>query len=156
MPTNPLDILMQAETKTLLDAMVLVKDLSSGKVKTKILSKPVEAGGYGHPYGILPGKVRKPPPYGRFYWDGLPAKINKQTGLFFSSWKSVDPSHSGDSIKSAVYNTAPYADELATGTDLQMARPLPDLAAYKLSRPRIKNIIEAIIASGDSGIKVKY
>lgn len=61
-----------------------------------------------------------------------PGIINLQTGRFYRSWvQSIRVS--AFSALVSTYNTAPYADALADGTDLAIARPLPQLAAEKVS-----------------------
>jgi len=154
---TPIDILKLAEMNTIGEAMYRAHQLSSGTYSTDILSRPLALGGWGHPYGVQ-GKIgrRTPPPYPNQFWHGLPAKINKQTGLFDASWNFSAPTLYGDIMVCSIFNTAPYADDLATGDLLQMARPLPSLVGYKIANIRIKNIIEAIVTSGDLGIQTRF
>ena len=153
---TPIEILILAEMNTIGDAMYRAKQLSSGTYSTEILSKPIWFGGWGHPYGIKPGYRKTPPPYPNQTWEGLPAKINKQTGTFYSRWNFSAPIVYGNIMICSIFNTAPQADELATGNEVQMKRPLPDLVGYMIEKKRLRNIVEAIVTSGDLGIQVRF
>ena len=151
---NLIRALETAELNTLIEGMSMAKALSSGTYKSEILERPVSAGGFGRPYGIRPG-VRLPPPYVNDYFEGLPAKINKQSGTFYSMWKFSEPKFTLDTISSSLYNDAPQAEELVSGTEWAMKRPLPDLVALRLDKKRIKNIVEALLTDGTLGIELR-
>ena len=154
---TPIEILILAEMNTIGDAMYRAKQLSSGTYSTEILSAPIAKGGWGHPYGTQ-GKIgrKTPPPYPNQFWNGLPAKINKQTGTFYAKWNFSAPIVYGNIMICSIFNTAPQADELATGNEVQMKRPLPALVGYMIEKKRLRNIVEAIVTSGDLGIQVRF
>lgn len=63
-----------------------------------------------------------------------PGFINFQTGRFYRSWVQAFRWYK-DSVRVSTFNTAPYANALALGTDLMIIRPLPQLVADKVSSP---------------------
>jgi hypothetical protein len=155
-----IDIVKDAEAYTLLLALNDAYSLSSGRYSTAVLSKPVNAGGWGSPYGTLPGKIRKAPPYVNQYYNGDPAKINMQTGDFFSKWKYNEPKLLGNSVISSIENTSDHADNLANGISSDgipmRKRPLPELIAYKMSKKRVQNILKSIVDSANFGIQTRF
>jgi hypothetical protein len=91
----------------------------------------------GHPYGIRTGtKRRAPVPQP----TGL---INRQEGLFFTSWITAAASGTSGSLKQAIENTAPYATFLKTGTAKMIARPI-----IALIKTDLKPIFRANIRAG--------
>jgi hypothetical protein len=55
-----------------------------------------------------------------------PAVINVQTGQFRSSWAWRLPQESGGKLTTVVRNDDPKADDLASGTNRMIPRPLPE------------------------------
>lgn len=78
-----------------------------------------------NPYG--PYSVRSPHP------PMHPGIINFQTGTFYRNWQQLTRS-SSHWILISTFNTSPYANALATGTDLMIMRPLPELVGERVSK----------------------
>ena len=57
---------------------------------------------------------------------GDPALINRQSGMFYAAWKSERARVEGGAIKSRVYNDAPWARYLESGTRKMIARPIKE------------------------------
>lgn len=135
-----IEALRKAEHKTLAQLLDRALRLSSGRISSERLAKPVELGGYNHPYGLGPENrqgPRGPIPYRD------PAKINRQTGVFYSSWKIKEPKVLKTMIKSQIYNDAPQADILHLGKPGYrgfIPRPIIQRIAEKTARDRIRNI----------------
>lgn len=103
-------VIIDGQDKATNRVMLKAFQKSSGKYKASALAK------FGHPYSTrnVGGWV----PYGDL------GKINVQSGNFYLHWKKQSPFLRGDSIISAIYNDADYADQLATGKKSTQARPL--------------------------------
>lgn len=104
------------------------QDMSAGATKTATLSAPPP--GLNHPYGR--GRFNRRGPRGPMPNGGNPAIINKQTGVFATSWDAngfFNPSR----MVIILRNDAPYAGAMR-GTRLMVERPILQ-AVFKSQHP---------------------
>lgn len=127
--------LRAAEAQSLRDGKRIARKWSSGGVKSIRLAQ------MGGPYGIyiprLHAKPRGAPP--------SPLElINRQSGLFRSSWRTKLGNFSGDKIDSTIVNTAPYAGYLERGTYRMVPRHVLAKVLEELEPIRKKNMFDAV------------
>lgn len=124
--------ILSAERKSARAGIDIAKRFSSGPFKTAFQRQLARASGFPGSQGkglfstgatVYPGPFSKRRPF-----PLLPVgMINKQTGLFYQSWK-VRFAYSTTSQRPTfvIYNDAPYAKFLEHGTKWAVARPLAD------------------------------
>lgn len=120
----------QSEMQSMREAkLIAIRDFSSGGFKTAILRR------MGHPYS-----KRNPRP------PANPAIMNRQTGLFRSSWQiHISSDVSSQNIKSKLVNTAPYAGYVVGGGNSRMMfRPIKKYIKDKVEPIRSRNLQYAI------------
>lgn len=123
-----------SNTRIAVKTKKLAQDYSSGTYSQTIFNRPLllngtlsvmmrgsgSGTGLAHPYGLgTSGSKgpRGPIPYGN------PAIINKQSGVFFNSWRIIKaPVSLGPAL--FVENTTSYAEYLEKGTAKMIRRPL--------------------------------
>jgi hypothetical protein len=116
-----------AERRSALDTLSVAERLSSGQVSTRQLRRA------GHPYARRHGTPLL-----------NPAIINDQGGPFARSWLLRDPQSENGEETTAIVNTDPVGDYLASGTKVMFARPLPDAVVKEVKPRREERVRRAI------------
>lgn len=133
--------------------IALLREYSSGTVKTIVLSTPL---GVTHNENPITGKITRlsvkkhgaarglgaPYGYGSKGWLGPrgpipygdPAWINKQSGRFERSWVAYRASGLNGSPRMVIQNIAPYAGFLEHGTKLMIPRPIDKFARAYIAK----------------------
>lgn len=110
----------QANAKVAKGAVQTGKYFASGAFSSKTLAR------MDHPYATRHGGASVP------YGD--PGVINKQSGVFRSSWTFTQVSQSNGLILFTVCNTDPIADYLEHGTRKMIARPIDNFIKEYVQR----------------------
>jgi hypothetical protein len=135
-----------AEHQTLVVAGEIAYASSSGNATTEMLSTPVDAGGFGHPYGHGPNGTAGP--RGPIPNDGDPGIINVQTGEFLEGWKETpDNFNKRDFMVQRLSNDTQHAKNLENTPDgLQIRRPIVERIEHLLEPIREANLKDALAA----------
>ena len=126
LPRRLVAAIRRSERASLQEGLQVARFWSRGSISSAALRR------MGHPYrrGGFPPQD--------------PGIINRQTGVFLRSWRTRGPSLGGDQVSSRLFNTAPQASFLNTGTSRMIRRPIRERVVARLRPKRLARLRAAI------------